>query len=250
MLRSVLGLDKDLKNPGVLDMDSGLIFALLDVPEYNHGARSLEKILLTLAQDRQDGHYHRSALPPDPLLNRETDAAEFHKRMNQRNAFKTHPDIERLAAAIHENYLANAKSNKWDIKPEVDRAYADLAPDFQASNRAAARRIPDLLSLVDFKVIANPSPGDESWRKPLEDHIRVHRERLAQAEHLGWNAERFANGWKYAPVRNDSFKQHNLLVDWAKLSESDKNKDRENMDAIPDWLKLAGYKAVPVSDTD
>lgn len=250
ILRSVLGMDKDLINPSVLDMDAGLLFALLDVPEYKHGARSLEKILLTLAQDRQDGHYHRSALPPDLLLNRETGAAEFHRRMDQRNAFKTNPDIEQLAAAIHENYLANAKSNKWDIKPEVDRPYADLAPDFQASNRGAARRIPDLLSLIDFKVIANPSPADKSWQKPLADQIGMHRERLAQAEHLGWNAERFANGWKYAPVRNDSLKQHTLLVDWARLSESDKNKDRENMNAIPIWLNLAKHKAVPVSAKD
>ena len=88
------------------------------------------------------------------------------------------------------------------------------------------------------------------WRIPLEDQIRKHRERLAQAEHLGWDAERFANGWTYAPSRNDPQKQHNLLVDWVHLSDTDKQKDRDNMDAIPTWLQLAGYRAVLVLTED
>jgi len=247
MLRAVLGLKDDPKKPDTLDMDGGLLFALLDVPKYKHGSRSFEKILLALAQDRQGGHFHRSALPPDLLLERETSAQELHERMNQRNAFKTHPEIEKIAAAIHDNYrqIANAKGSS--IKPEVDRPYEDLAPDYQVANRAAAGRIPDLLALIDFIVVPNPDPSNQSWQGPLKAQIATHRERLAQAEHLGWNAERFANGWTFAPTRNDAQKQHNLLVDWVNLSDSDKNKDRDNMDAIPTWLELAGYMAVPVS---
>jgi hypothetical protein len=65
MLRSVLGLKDDPRKPDVLEMDMGLLYALLAVSQYKHGARSLEKILLTLTQDMQAGRYHRSALPPD-----------------------------------------------------------------------------------------------------------------------------------------------------------------------------------------
>lgn len=248
MLRSVLGLKDDPKKPDELDMDLGLLYALLSVMKYHHGSRSFEKILLTLAQGKQGKHFHRSALPPDPLLGRETDDDEFHKIMNQRNEFKTHPDLEKMAGAIHQNYRYNARDKGWSIKPEIDKDYEDLSPDAQVANRAAAQRIPDLLALIDLKVIPNDDSSNPDWEERLKAVIIEHRERLAQAEHLGWNAERFANGWTFAKERNDQLKQHNLLVDWAKLSESDKDKDRENMDAIPAILKLAKYKAVPVNE--
>ena len=51
MLRSVLGLKDNPKIADVLDMDRGLLYALLSVPHYRHGSRSFEKILLTLAND-------------------------------------------------------------------------------------------------------------------------------------------------------------------------------------------------------
>lgn len=228
-----------------LDMDPGLLRALLSVPKYTHGSRSFEKILLTLKNSPHRGHFHRSALPPDPILDRETNADAFHKLMKQADAFKTTPDLEKIAAAIHQNYLKNAAAQGWSVKPELNKPYADLAPDYQSSNRAAAQRIPELLALIDFKVIPNPTPTDLAWQTLVREKIGLHRERLAQAEHLGWNAERFANGWTSAAVRNDALKHHNLLVDWSKLSEKEKDKDRENMDAIPTWLEIAGHMALP-----
>ena len=248
MLRSVLGLQDDQEKPDELDMDSGLLYALLKATKYNHGSRSFEKILLSLRHGKHGRHFHRSALPPDPLLDRETNADEFHQIMNQRNEFKTHPDLEKMAAAIHDNYRNNAGKKGWTIKPEIDRDYKDLSPDAQIANRVAAQRIPDLLALIDLKVIADDDSSNPDWEEKLKAVIIEHRERLAQAEHLGWNAERFANGWTFAKERNDKLKQHNLLVDWTKLSETDKDKDRENMDAIPIILKLAKHKAVPVNE--
>jgi hypothetical protein len=241
-LRSKLGIGKTEK----LDMDTGLLISLLRVPKYIHGSRSLEKILLMVKQGPLGSHYHRSSLPPDPLLAREIDVNCFHKFMTEHDAFKTNADIEKLAAAIHEAYLFNAKKNDWPVKPELNKPYPALDPGYQTSNRAAAQRIPDLLSLISFKVVANDPPGDTDWKDLLKKQISLHRERLAQAEHLGWMAERTADGWTYAAKRNDGQKQHNLLVDWAQLSESDKDKDRENMDSIPTWLEIAKYKAVLV----
>ena len=72
-------------------------------------------------------------------------------------------------------------------------------------------------------------------------------ERLAQAEHLGWSAERFANGWTYAKERDNNLKRHNLLVNWSDLSPSDQEKDRSIVRSIPDVLEVAKWKAEPVS---
>ena len=243
-----------------LQSDSGLLFALLCVERYEHGSRSLEKIINALKQDRQGSRLHRSALLPDPLLARETDVAQFHQLMNQRNAFKAHPAIEGLAAAVHHSFLkgkekadfeaqiSNNPGKKWTIYPAIEKAYAELSDDFKASNRAAAQRIPDHLSLIDFVVLPQTKGDDGSWRKPLKEAIAQHLDTLAQAEHLGWCAERIANGWTFSSVRDNHRKLHPLLVDWAKLRESDRDKDRNSATNIPAVLEMAKFKAVPLSE--
>ncbi len=248
MIRGVLRLG----DSETLDIDLGLLFAMLSVDRYRHGSRSLEKILLTLNQDRQDGRLHRSALPPELLLNRETDAKKFHQLMDQRNMFKSHPDIERIAAAIHHSYLdAGDESQKenntdkvWTVDPAILKAYGDLDADAKSSNRAAARRIPDHLALIDFAVVPQARGDDDSWLTPLKNALEKHLDRLAQAEHLGWCAERRANGWTYAEERNNHLKQHPSLVDWNDLRDEDKDKDRKSILAIPAILEVAKYKAV------
>jgi hypothetical protein len=256
-LRGLLGL----ADSEVLEIDPGLLYALVSVSTYRHGVRSFEKVVKPLAQGRDGLRVHRSALPPDAALDRETDAAEFRSLMEQRNAFKNEPDIEILAAAVHQRYLDEAekarlkaeiskrKADAWNIHPEVMKAYDDLSEDKKASNRAAARRIPDHLALINFVVVKKLENDDDSWKAPLTNAIERHVERLAQAEHLGWSAERTANGWSYGDERDDKLKRHPLLVDWARLSPSDQDKDRSGARSIPLVLDVAGFKAVPAGST-
>jgi hypothetical protein len=252
MLRSTLGLDEKDE----LQMDPGLLYALLRVEKYTHGSRSFEKIINALKQDRPNTRLHRSSLPPDPLLDRETNAERFHELMNQRNAFKTHSSIEAIAAAVHQSFL-NGKaeadlaaevsgnpSAKWVIHPAIEKVYQDLSDDAKAANRAAARRVPDHLSLIDFTVVPRSKKDDDGWQKPLNLAIERHLETLAQAEHLGWCAERMANGWTFGKVRDNNGKLHPLLVEWARLSETDREKDRNSARGIPKVLAAAGFKAV------
>jgi hypothetical protein len=255
VLRSVLGL----KETDELDIDPGLLHALLGATAYRHGARSFEKILTALVHGRDGGRLHRAALPPDPALGRETDAVEFRRLMEQWNTFKNHPDIEVLAAAVHERFIGGAERSAldaeiskqphvaWTIHPSVAKAYDQLRADVKASNRAAARRIPDHLALINFVVVPQTPQDDGSWKKPLADAIEKHIERLAQAEHLGWCAERLANGWAYAETRDDNLKHHPMLVEWSRLSPADQDKDRNSARSIPGLLQVAGYKAAPAS---
>lgn len=252
ILRAVLKLDEKEE----LQIDPGLLYALLGVESYTYGSRSFEKIINALKQDSQASRLHRSALLPDPLLARETDIGQFQKLVSQRNAFKSQPNIELLAAAVHQSFLdgkekadleAKVRKNpnkKWTIHPAIEKAYQDLTDDFKAANRAAARRIPDHLSLINFVVVPRTKTDDARWKQTLKEAIKKHVETLAQAEHLGWCAERIANGWTFASVRDNLLKHHPLLVDWAKLSESDQNKDRNSMRGIPAILEVAGFKAV------
>jgi hypothetical protein len=161
-------------------------------------------------------------------------------------------DIEKLAAAVHDRFLREAGKSRfvpeshaaWTIDPAIQKAYDDLDDDVKAANRAAARRIPDHLALIDFVVVPREPADDNSWKAPLGAAIEKHVERLAQAEHLAWCAERAANGWTYAETRDNSLKRHPLLADWATLSPSDQDKDRSSARSIPDLLEVAGFKAV------
>lgn len=253
ILRSVLELKKNEE----LDIDPGLLYALLNTPIYRHGARSLEKIVVSLVSGRDGGRLRRAALPPDPALDRETDAASFRRLMEQWNVFKNYPDIEALAAAVHQSFLSGAEKAAlqakitqqpdvaWRVHPAVMMEYEQLGADLKASNRAAARRIPEHLALIGFVVSRQERHADRSWVKPLEEAIEKHIERLAQAEHLGWCAERRASGWTYAEVRDNHRKHHPLLVDWSELKPQEREKDRNSARAIPGLLQVAGFKAVP-----
>jgi hypothetical protein len=256
-LRSFL----ELGESDPLDIDPGLLYALVGVRKYRHGVRSFEKIVKALVQGRGQGRLHRSALPPDPLFDRETDTTEFRRLMEQRNSFKNYPDIEKLAAAVHQSFLDGAEkaklkaevrkrpSDAWTIHPAIKKAYDDLPEDIKASNRAAARRVPDHLALINFVVVEQLPTDDDSWRIPLMKAIERHIERLAQAEHLGWCAERSAAGWTYGETRDNLLKRHPLLVDWARLSPSDQDKDRLSARSIPNLPAVAGFKAVSVVTT-
>ena len=92
-------IDLKLKDREELDIDLGLLYALLSTPIYRHGARSLEKIVVSLVSRRDNGRLHRAALPPDSTLDRETDAALFRSWLEQ-SRFKNYPDIEKLASRV------------------------------------------------------------------------------------------------------------------------------------------------------
>ena len=255
ILRGIL----KLKDKVELNMDPGLLHALLGVSNYRHGARSFEKILDTLLHGSNSGRLNRSALPPQPLLARETDAQNFHALLSQGDAFRNHPNLEDLAAAIHYKFLSGADKSRieaetkatpnlaWTIDPSIKKSYDQLSDDTKASNRAAAQRIPDHLALIGYVIVPQKPDDDGSWKAPLATTIKKHVDRLAKAEHLGWCSERVANGWTFAKQRDNSLKRHNLLVSWAQLTPTDQDKDRSSAVSIPDLLEIAKFKAVPVT---
>jgi hypothetical protein len=254
ILRGILRL----KDGEYLHTDLGLLNALLGVPVYEHGARSFEKVVTSVGQGRAFGRLTRSGLPPRPLLARETDPNAFASLMEAGDAFKRHQDVEAIAAAVHNSFLSAAEKSKleavvkgepalaWRIHPAILKAYEDLEADGKASNRAAARRIPEHLALIGFVTEPQEKGDTKEWQAPLVAAIEKHVDRIAQAEHLGWCAERRANGWSYAAQRNNPMKHHPLLVDWSRLSQTDKDKDRSSARSIPGILEVAGFKAVPV----
>ncbi len=153
--------------------------------------------------------------------------------------------IDRLAALMHENYRHNASTNRWPLKPELDLPFAELSPDLQEANRAAARRIGEVLAVGGIQILpANQAHMQALSEVQLNDLVEQHMRQLAPAEHEGWLQQRLEAGWKYAAVRDDAQKLHPCIVPFAELSGADKEKDRNQVRSYPALLRQAGLVGV------
>ena len=164
----------------------------------------------------------------------------------------THSPLEHLAAAIHHHYLGASErsqdtANAWAIDPAVQRAYEQLDDDAKAANRATANRITQHLATLGYVLTTSDADrdcADDRWQAQLTQAIETQIDPLAQDEHVGWCDNRRANGWTFAPTRDNAKKHHPSLIAWEDLSEAEKDKDRSVLRAIPRFLEIAGCRAV------
>ncbi len=253
LLRSFL-----MKDPNkMLDIDNGLVSALIEIPWYRHGARSLEKIADYLKPRQKGDSVRCSALPAPTTLamhlaaeiNRalqdETDenqgVAKFYELANQDMKFKIPAVTEKLAPAIHETWRELGRKEGW-LKKQNDVDYKKLSEFLKNSNKAAAQRMSDILSYVGLRL--QPGAATPAERELVQKYLEHHVELLAELEHIGWKNWHEAQGWKYAAVRNDANQEHDCLKDFDELTEKDKGKDREQVLHFPDFAEKGGLKIV------
>ena len=221
-----------------LEIDPDLLNALLLVPRYTHGARSLEKLVRPLRGE--DGTIRRSALPPPSQLAMHVDAKAFHRLLDRNAAFRQAGAIDALAAAVHQRWLASPDAERA-IKPHLDRPYDQLSDVDKETNRAAARRIPEVLAVAGLGLQSGVETS-ATHAAEIADHIRHHLERLAEAEHLGWMQHRLRSGWRYSEVRDDPARLHPALVPYLILPEVNKEKDRSQVLSYAEKVTEAGYR--------
>jgi hypothetical protein len=65
---------------------------------------------------------------------------------------------------------------------------------------------------------------------------------IAEKAHEEWMKGKFANGWTYAPVRDDKKKTNPCLVEWDKLPEKEKEKDRDIARNIIPLMRSVGLR--------
>lgn len=224
-----------------LQIDPGLLNAMLKIGEFKHGARSMATIINLTTGGNSRGLL-RSNLPPREQLGLHVKADEFMALVQEGGMFKL--KAEEFAPVIHQFYLDLAKTEQWDPPPKYPMGWNDKNPelpeDIKKDNVAAARRLPEVLSLVGLTVVEAKDTSDD--HDPLAGQIiKENLELLAEAEHNGWMAFKKDNDWTWADLRNDDEKQHPAMVPYKDLPEVDKGKDR---DAVKNYLKivpLAGY---------
>jgi hypothetical protein len=149
--------------------------------------------------------------------------------------------LENLARAIHERYLLQIKGREAS-SPKSSVDWKDLSPELKASNKAAARRIYDILAAMGLTLEQGRATPAE--RVPVGKIIRNNIDMLAGLEHEGWMDDKRLQGWTFGKKRDDARQKHPLLIPYGDLPESEKEKDRDSIRQYPKRVAEAGYKIV------
>lgn len=157
--------------------------------------------------------------------------------------------LERLAEAAHVAYCAEelAKGMSWGeptdeylqrheaLRPFAGQerdpgrtapalvAYENLPDELKEQNRDLVQDIPNKLAAAGYvlrRVEGGRGPGGFS-----EEEVEL----LAEQEHERWVLLKLAQGWAFAPTRDDAARQHPDMVPWRELT-ADERQRRYGMD--------------------
>ena len=229
-----------------LNIDRGVLRALLKVEQYKHGARSIES-LLAMSQLSGKTDFERSCLPAESQLDLHVDGRSFLSLVQQVELEGS--ILESLAEAAHEVFCEGIKARGYQYGSKTDEVlkthqallpYAKLSEDLKEQNRQNVGDIPVKLASAGYIMIPARSnePPFNFPGKPLED--------LAKAEHERWMQFKLDECWVYAPETDKAKKLHKCMVSWDKLPEEEKEKDRDLVRGIPVILARAGYAIVEI----
>jgi hypothetical protein len=126
---------------------------------------------------------------------------------------------EALAMALHAHYQGLAPQLGGGSPASV-AAWEALPENLREANRAAAAHAPVLFAAVGLSL------EDQGQTTRLTE---VQLNLLAEVEHRRWCAERIMQGWRHAPMRDDSRRLHPSLCPYAELPPAEQRKDREDV---------------------
>ncbi|MGA9048056.1 MAG: NAD-binding protein [Dehalococcoidia bacterium] len=145
---------------------------------------------------------------------------------------------EILARAIHDEYRRNAV--RRGEAPETNRSmvpWDQLPANLRESNRSQAENIAAKLRQFGYDFAMSPEWEQQPIKFSDEDV-----EEMAKLEHTRFVEERLRKGWKLGDVKDDVGKISPTLIPWEDLSKEEKDKDRDPVRSIPEFLSRAGYR--------
>merc|ERR1712014_570883 len=210
---------------GQMRVEEGVLHALLLVPHYKHGLRSLEKIISTSRLSGKN-KFDVAALPPEEQIQLYVDGRIF---MSYLRSPKLQPSLrEKLAQGLFETYKKRRESMcKSDAEREAlesDRSMRDwdeLAPAMNCFMLNDTTRGAPLIPVPQFS----------------EDYLDV----LSEIEHQRFNAERLQRQWRMGP-RNSKQRTTPFLVPWRDLTQEWKDVDGVMVECVPAILEKAGWR--------
>lgn len=233
-----------IDSSGAVRIDDGVLRAILHVPRYYHGARSLEAIL-DMSHLLGRTHFDPSRLPPQRQLNLHVEGDAFMALVQQQQILGAR--LEEIAKEIHELFL-NEELTKKDnnLKPlfkigdrQALRHWKELDELYKKSNREQAAHYPTLLATAGCGFEEMKFEKDHLAKRNADKGFEFSSdeiERLARMEH-----DRF--------IQERRLKQpdHPDLVPWEELNHEEKEKDIRTIKAIPKILGKVGLRVVRLS---
>lgn len=141
---------------------------------------------------------------------------------------------DELARVIHEHYRDTTEAQGRDPSLEpAGQPWSTLASSYRDANRHQADHLWAKLAMTDCQAV--PESQVESFA-----FAPVEVERLAVIEHGRWAADRWLDGWSYAPTRDNLRKHHPQLIPYQQLSGPMKDLDRFAVRLVPTLLARSG----------
>ncbi len=219
-------------------IDPGVLRAMIKIPEYKHGIRSMQAIIeMSMLAKRKK--FEQAALPSPEQLDMHVDA-EMFSRLVVRDVLLTGA-VEKLAEAIHEKYREErrkeAKKKKKRIRGPAMLPWDKLPEYLKKTNREQAKHIAEKLKAIDcdYAPVVDRKPKLIKFTK---EEIEI----MAEMEHIRWcEAKRF-DQWRHGSRKSAKKKTHPYLLEWEKLSDKIQEIDRKAVRAIPKLLAKAGFE--------
>lgn len=213
-------------------IDPCLLRALIKVPKYKHGARSMEAIIdMSMLNGRTS--WEQAYLPAKEQLKLNIDEEMFSRLVVRDVLFAAVQEM--LAKAMHEKYLKDQVNTKPASDPSM-QTWENLDESLKESNRRQADHIPEKLRRVQcgFTQVMNREPIQFEFSS---EEIEI----LAEMEHERWVRERRLAGWSYGE-KDVEKKISPSLIPWKDLTEDVKDYDRQTIRAMPEIMKNAKFE--------
>ncbi|KAM3423156.1 hypothetical protein BST61_g608 [Cercospora zeina] len=231
-----------LEVDGKIKIDDAVLHALLLVPSFKHGLRSLDKIISTSRLSHKT-KFDVSALPPEEQIQLHVDGRIF---MSFLRSPKLPPQLrERLAQGLFVAYkkkrveMARTPTEKAELESDPSMYdWDELAPELKESTRSQADDIPRKLRAVNCFML------NQDRKEPLihvPEFTTEELDMLSEMEHERFNAERLQRQWRMGP-RSSGKRTTPFLVPWRDLTQDWKDVDRVMVECVPRVLSTAGWK--------
>ncbi len=244
-----------------LDIDEGVLRALLLTRTYKHGARSMESVL-AMSQLEGKTRFERSSLPTKAQLDLHVDGKNFMALVHRPNF--DDETLERMARVAHKIFCEQLQADGWEYSSVRNNEakehpylvdFDELPEEEKEQNVGQVRDIPGKLAQAGCSVVPIVE-GEKPFVFPPSM-----LEELASREHTRWMSQKAADGWRFAGKTEATKKLHQSMLPWqhgkiddyvdfatclgeAELPEAEKEKDRTAVRGIARILNECGFTIV------
>jgi hypothetical protein len=157
----------------------------------------------------------------------------------QRPQSLTEQQVDQLAAEVKKNYEQTARSQEAKEREMSKSQYPELQRVYNDSNRAQIMDIEAKLDRIGLRI-----ESIQSTIKSAEIEIKKKDfDRMARWEHARYVTERLRKGFRPGE-RDDAKKLNPTLVAWENLPDSERQKDIDAVQEIPNYVKSIGFRIV------